>query len=84
MIALLALFTGLAALAEPAQARAVNVESVRLAEGAAFACSTQAARKSAQMAPRPRRVAPRRGSCPSTRIVLRIPPVMLQADRAHE
>ena len=86
LIAILVLVTGLAAAGTPAQARVFDVESVRTID-AGYACSVQAGSRSAQLANvlhRDRDEAQPK-SCPKPpKIVLIVPAVMLQADRARE
>jgi hypothetical protein len=87
LIALLVLVTGLAAAGTPAQARAFDFESVRTID-AGYACSAQTGSRSAQLADILRgrdRDEAQPKSCPRPpKIVLIVPAVMLQADRAHE
>jgi hypothetical protein len=84
LLALLVLVTGLAAVGTPAQARVFDVESVRTID-AGYACSAQAGVRSAQLVDRKDRDEAQPKSCPRPpKIVLIVPAVMLQADRAHE
>lgn len=86
LIALLVLVTGLAALGQPAQARIVDVDSVGLAAlDTGLACATQQGTRSAQLAVRRERDDAQPKICPKPpKIVLIVPTVMLQADRARE
>ena len=86
LIAILVLVTGLAAAGTPAQARVFDVESVRSID-AGYTCSAQATSRSAQLVnilSRDRdQTQPK--SCPRPpKIVVIVPAVMLQADRARE
>ena len=83
LIALLVLVTGLAALGQPAQALNIDVETVRSVE-AGYACATQAgSRSSIRATGKEKGEQPK--VCPKPpRIVLIVPTVMLQADRARE
>jgi hypothetical protein len=86
LIAILLLVTGLAAAGTPAQARIFDVESVRTID-AGYACSAQPGTRSAQLAGvlRKDRDEAQPKSCPRPpKIVLIVPAVMLQADRARE
>lgn len=85
LIALLVLVTGLAALGQPAQALNTGVESVRTAVDAGYACADHAGQIAGQRAARIQRDEALPKACPRPpRIVLVVPTVMLQADRAHE
>jgi hypothetical protein len=85
LLALLVLVTGLAAAGQPAQAMVLKVDSVQAVE-AGFACAAQPGQRSnpASILRRERdEVQPK--PCPKPpRIVLVVPTVMLQADRARE
>ena len=85
LIAILLLVTGLAAAATPAQARVFDVESVRTA-AAGYACPAPSGTRSAQLVNVRRdhdEAQPK--SCPKPpKVVLIVPAVMLQADRALE
>ena len=86
LIAILLLVTGLAAVGTPAQARVFDVESVRTID-AGYACSAQAGTRSAQLVGvlRNDRAEAQPKSCPRPpKIVVIVPTVMLQADRARE
>jgi hypothetical protein len=87
LIALLVLVTGLAAAGTPAQARAFDVESVRTID-AAYSCSAQTTVHGAQLVDILRkfeRGATQAKQCPRPpKIVVIVPAVMLQADRARE
>ena len=86
LLALLVLVTGLAAAGTPAQARVFDVASVRTID-AGYACTAQAGARSAQLANvlRKDRDEAQPKSCPKPpKIVLIVPTVMLQADRARE
>ena len=86
LLALLVLVTGLAAAGTPAQARVFEVENVRTIE-AGYACSAQSGAKTAQLARILRGDREDGGAklCPKPpKVVLIVPAVMLQADRAHE
>ncbi len=87
LIALLVLVTGLAAAGTPAQARLFTVESARAADVAGYSCPAQARSRSAQpgSALRNQRDAAQQRGCPRPpKVVLIVPTVMLQADRARE
>jgi len=83
LLAILVLITGLTALGQPAQALSIEVETVRSIE-AGYACATQAgSRSSSPAAGKEKGEQPK--VCPKPpRIVLIVPTVMLQADRARE
>lgn len=87
LIALLVLVTGLAAVGTPAQARVFDVASVRTID-AGYSCSAQAGARSAQLVGALRRLERDEAqpkSCPRPpKIVVVVPTVMLQADRARE
>ena len=85
LFALLLLLTGLAALGQPAQARIFDVESTRSVADAGFACAVQRGARLAQRTVPSQRDKVRPSGCrrPS-RIVLIVPTIMLQADRARE
>ena len=84
LLALLVLVTGLAAAAQPAQARIFDVERVRTVD-VGYACTVQAASRNAQLSVRADRDEGQPKICPKPpRIVLIVPTVMLQADRARE
>jgi len=84
LLALLVLVTGLAAVGQPAQAMVLKVDSVQAVE-AGFACAAQPGQRSAPASIHRERdeVQPRPCAKPP-RIVLIVPTVMLQADRARE
>lgn len=85
LVALLVLVTGLAALGQPAQALNLNVENVRSAVDAGYACVAQAGPTSTQRTARTQRDDTQPKMCPRPpRVVLIVPTVMLQADRARE
>ncbi len=86
LLALLVLVTGLAAAGTPAQARVFDVESVRSID-AGYSCSAQTGSHSAQLVSilRNDRDEAQPKSCPRPpKIVVIVPTVMLQADRARE
>jgi hypothetical protein len=86
LLTLLMLVTGLAAAGTPAQARIFDVESVRTID-AAYTCAAQPSAHSVQLASvlRKDRDDAQAKSCPRPpKIVLIVPTVMLQVDRAHE
>ena len=87
LIALLVLVTGLAAAGPPVQARVFDVQSVRTID-AGYACSAQSGSRIGQLADILRgkdRDEAQPKSCPKPpKIVLIVPAVMLQADRARE
>ena len=86
LIALLVLVTGLAAAGTPAQARVFDVESVRSID-AGYSCSAQTASRSARLVNifSKDRAEAQPKSCPRPpKIVVVVPTVMLQADRARE
>ena len=85
LLALVVLVTGLAALGQPAQALSLEVGSVRAAADAGYACTVQSATTISQRGPRTEREDAQPKICPKPpRIVLVVPTVMLQADRARE
>jgi len=85
LIALLVLVTGLAAIGQPAQALNVDVERVGLSLDAGYACVATQAPVSGQLTTRSERGEREPKMCPRPpRIVLIVPTVMLQADRARE
>ncbi|AKH41755.1 hypothetical protein FHS61_002246 [Altererythrobacter atlanticus] len=83
LLTVFAMLTGLAALAEPAQARIVDVENVGLTQQQDRDCAMQShavifsAAWGVQQADPPR-------ICPRPKPVIMVPPLMLQVDRAHE
>ena len=86
LIALLVLVTGLAAAGTPAQARVFDVESVRTID-AGYACSAQAGSRISRMISvlRNDRDEAQPKACPKPpKVVVVVPTVMLQADRARE
>ena len=84
LLALLVLVTGLAATGTPAQARIFDVESVRSVD-VSYACTAQAGVREERNAVSKERDEAQPKSCPRPpRIVLIVPTVMLQADRARE
>lgn len=86
LIALLVLVTGLAAFGQPVQARIVDVDSVGLTSlETGYACSAPSGTRATRLAlPRESGEATQK-MCPRPpRIVLIVPTVMLQADRARE
>ena len=84
LLALLVLVTGLAAAGQPAQAMVLKATSVQAVE-ASFACTVQAGQRSAPTSIRHERDDVQPKPCPKPpRIVLIVPTVMLQADRARE
>ena len=86
LLALLVLVTGLAAVGTPAEARVFDVESVRSVD-VGYACVTPLGAQAARLAAVARK---ERGealpkSCPRPpKVVVVVPTVMLQVDRAHE
>jgi hypothetical protein len=84
LAALLFLLTGLAALAQPAQARIFDVESVRTVD-VGYACTSQTSASTARLSVRQDRDAAQPKMCPRPpKVVLIVPTVMLQVDRARE
>ena len=86
LIAILLLVTGLAAVGTPAQARVFDVESVRTID-AGYSCSAQPGSRNARLINvlRNDRDEAQPKSCPRPpKIVVIVPTVMLQADRARE
>jgi len=84
LLALLVLVSGLAAVNQPAQAMALKIDSVQTIE-AGFACTTHQTQRSNPASIRHERDEAQPKQCPKPpRIVLVVPTVMLQADRAHE
>ena len=82
----LVLVTGLAALGTPAQARVFDVESVRTVD-AGYVCSAPLGTRTAQFAGvvRKERGEAQTKSCPRPpKVVVIVPTVMLQVDRARE
>ena len=86
LIALLVLITGLAAMGQPAQARIVDLDRTGFASFSAnSACATQADSRAANFAGAIERdVAPPKGCPKPPKVVVIVPTVMLQADRARE
>lgn len=82
LLTLLALCAGLAAVAEPARASAMAMDSVRLVEQATLACGAGDAASFAA----PQRAVPRAegkaGVCPRPVLTIVVPTVMLKVDRA--
>jgi hypothetical protein len=84
LLALLVLVTGLAAAGQPAHAVVLKVDSVQAIE-AGFSCTAQPGQRSAPTSIRRERDDVQPKPCPKPpRIVLVVPTVMLQADRARE
>ena len=84
LLALLVLVTGLAAVNQPAQAMVLKVDSAQAIE-AGFACTAQPSQRSNPTSVRRERDDVQPKVCPRPpRIVLVVPTVMLQADRARE
>ena len=84
LLALLVLVTGLAAVGQPAQAMVLKVDSVQTVE-AGYACTAQPGQRSNPSSIHRERDDVQPKPCPKPpRIVLVVPTVMLQADRAHE
>lgn len=86
LIALLVLVTGLAATGQPAQARMADFDRVGLASlSAASVCNVQTGAHAAPLTRAPQRDDVQPKACPKPpRIVLIVPTVVLQVDRAHE
>ena len=87
LLALLVLVTGLAALGTPAQARVFDVEQCARCFFRQFACSAPLGTRTAQFAGvvRKERGEAQTKSCPRPpKVVLIVPTVMLQVDRARE
>lgn len=83
ILALIALITGLAAVAEPAQARYADVQAVSQAVQRDAGCKQGVVASRSVTSTLWGRVDQAR-SCPRPQIVVIVPPVMLKADRAHE
>lgn len=84
LLALLVLVTGLAAAGQPAQAMSLNVDSIQAIE-AGYTCAPQPGQRSNPASVRHERSDVQPKQCPRPpRIVLIVPTVMLQADRARE
>jgi hypothetical protein len=84
LLALLVLVTGLAAAGQPAQAMVLKVDSMQTVE-AGLACTVQVGQRSNRTSIRREHDDVQPKPCPKPpRIVLVVPTVMLQADRAHE
>jgi len=85
LIALLVLVTGLAAIGQPAQASAADLQSAGFALSASSNCASQAgARAGLPASGTQRAVVPQR-ACPKPPVVVVIvPTVMLRVDRARE
>ena len=86
LIALLVLVTGLAALSQPAQARIVDRDSAGFASfSATSACTAQSDARTVRFAGALEREVVPPKTCPKPpRVVVIVPTVMLQADRARE
>ena len=77
------MLTGLAALAEPATAHMAEIENVGLTQQQERACAMQS--HAAVFAAGPISERPDEPKiCPRPQIVVMLPPLMLQVDRAHE
>lgn len=83
ILALIALITGFAAVAEPAQARYADVQAVTQTVQRDAACKQGVVASQSITSQLWGRVDQSR-ICPRPRIVIIVPTVMLQADRAHE
>ncbi|MEO6386851.1 MAG: hypothetical protein ABIT16_07370 [Croceibacterium sp.] len=86
LLALLVLVTGLAALGQPVQARIVDLDSVGLTSlDSGPSCASQVGVRSVRTPAQVQRDEGQPKICPKPpRIVLVVPTVMLQADRARE
>ncbi|MEO0062731.1 MAG: hypothetical protein RLZZ08_1291 [Pseudomonadota bacterium] len=83
LLALIALITGLAAVAEPAQARFADMETVGQAVATGMACKQGIPAAHIPTGRALERLESPR-VCALPRIVIIVPPVMMQVDRAHE
>ncbi|HEY6815680.1 MAG TPA: hypothetical protein VI168_09090 [Croceibacterium sp.] len=84
LLALLVLVTGLAAVGQPAHAVVLKADSVQAVE-AGYTCTSPASQRSNPSSLRRERDDVQPKPCPKPpRIVLVVPTVMLQADRARE
>ena len=84
LLAILVLVTGLAAAGTPAHARIFAAESVRAAD-VSYACTAPVGTHQEQLASSRQRDEAEPKSCPKPpKIVVIVPTVMLQADRARE
>lgn len=84
LLALLALCAGLIAVAEPAHAAVSVVQTVRQVEGAGLTCTVAPIGTPPNTRPTGERVLEKSRPCPKPTVVLIVPTVMLQADRARE
>lgn len=86
LIALLVLVTGLAAIGQPVEARMVDLDSIGLASlDTGPSCSAQPAQRAPQLTKQRERDEAQPKICPKPpKIVVIVPTVMLQADRARE
>lgn len=83
ILALIALITGLAAVAEPARAHVAGIENVGQMELRDLGC--QQGDVTAHLVKGWQTFRPETPKvCPRPQIVIIVPPVMLQVDRAHE
>ncbi len=84
LLTLIAICAGLAAVAEPAHAAVSAVESVQMATRAAVACAQRAAAAQPVPASLAERMQDKGKPCPKPTVIVVVPTVMLQVDRARE
>jgi hypothetical protein len=84
LLTLLAICAGLTAVAEPARAAVSAVEAVRMVEGARLTCVARADVRPAMPMIGVGRSEDKAKPCPKPTVVVIVPTVMLQADRARE
>ena len=84
LLTLLAICAGLTAVAEPARAAVIAVESVHVLDQRAPVFASRAAASLVPSAPSRTQVTDKGKPCPKTTIVVIVPTVMLKADRARE
>ena len=84
LLTLLAVCAGLAAVAEPARAAPLSVASVQVLERASAPCAARTAVPQVSDTSLSERAQEKGKGCPKPTVILVVPTVMLQADRARE
>ena len=84
LLTLLAICAGLTAVAEPARAATIAVESVQVLDRGAPVFASRSTASLATGSTSHAQVTEKGKPCPKTTIVVVVPTVMLQADRARE
>ena len=84
LLTLIAICAGLAAVAEPAHAAVTASASVQMVERSGVPCAQRAASAQPATAALAQRMQDKGKPCPKPTVVVVVPTVMLQADRARE